>query len=85
VSAEVVAPDVFDAVAIERGCDGEEVLVEEEEVVVWLGWEVGETLCWEGPLDCWVMADWTRKAARKLAKKGRWDDIFAVCRGIWEG
>lgn len=57
----MVAPEDFEAVAIERGCDGDEVLC--------VDWGVGGTLD-EAALDCWEMTDWARKAARKLAKKG---------------
>jgi hypothetical protein len=70
-SAVVVAPDGLADVVIERGCDGDEVWV-----CVW---------CWEGEegeevaFPCW-MALWARKAARKLAKKGRWVGIVLFMR-----
>jgi hypothetical protein len=88
VSAEVVAPvgGLAVDVAIERGCEGEDVLcVVDEEEVVWLGWEVA-LLCevGEGPLDCCWIADWARKAARKFAKKGLWVGIFMVVLGVLE-
>lgn len=58
-NAVVVAPaDGFVDVVIVRGCAGEEACCCEE--------EEGE----EVALPCW-MAEWARKAARKLAKKGR--------------
>jgi len=70
-SALVVAPPLA-LVAIERGCDGAEVEAVDEELlavvdVLWLDWEVEGV----GPLACCWMAECARKAARKLAKKGR--------------
>jgi hypothetical protein len=59
----VVAPDGFAEVAMDRGCDGE--------VVCWC--------CCEGEEGEDVAFPWialcARKAARKLAKKGRWVGI----------
>jgi hypothetical protein len=55
-------------VAIDRGCDGADELLEEDAVCV--GWDDGETLD-DGVLACCWIADCARKAARKLAKKGR--------------
>lgn len=68
-SAVVVAPDGFEDVAMERGCEGEEACwccCEGEE---------GEDVAFP----CW-MAEWARKAARKLAKKGRWVGIVLFMR-----
>lgn len=71
VSALVVAPAlVVDAVMVRGWVVGVEEVVEYGDVCwegVWVeeeGLEEGE-----GP---WGMAEWARKAARKLAKKGRW-------------
>jgi len=72
--AVVVAPEAL--VAIERGCEGEELVAELGNVLLdvdvpWLGCEVEGV----GPFDCCWMAECARKAARKLAKKGRWVGI----------
>jgi hypothetical protein len=68
-NAVVVAPEGFVdvEVVIERGCEGEEVCV-----CAWCCCEgdEGEDVA----LPCWI-ALWARKAARKLAKKGRWVGI----------
>jgi len=70
-NAVVVALEGFVEVVIDRGCEGDEVWAwccegEEGEVVA--------LPCW-----CW-MALWARKAARKLAKKGRWVGIVLFMR-----
>jgi hypothetical protein len=63
-SAVVVAPEGFVDVVMDRGCDG-------EEVCVWCcEGEEGEGVA----LPC-CMALCARKAARTLAKKGRWVGI----------
>jgi hypothetical protein len=75
VSAAVVAPDPFGfvAVVIDRGCDGDEACVFGDVEVR----EVGEDVAFP----CWI-AEWALKAARKLAKKGRWVGIF-LCLSCW--
>lgn len=55
VSAEVVVPDGFDVVAIDRGCDDDEGLLAAAELCV--VWAVGETLLDGGAFACWDMAD----------------------------
>lgn len=68
-----VAPDGFDVVAIDRGCDVDDGLFED---VACAGWDVGDTLD-EVALVCCCIADCARKAARKVAKNGRWVGISA--------
>lgn len=63
-SAVVVAPEGLDVdVDIVRGFEACDVVVLFVDVE-WLAWAEGDFCC------CW-MAEWARKAARKLAKKGR--------------
>jgi len=68
VKAVVVAPaEGLVDVVIVRGWEG-------EVCVVWGWWEEEEEGA-EVAFPCW-MAEWARKVARKLAKKGRCVDIF---------
>lgn len=74
MSAVVVAPFVL--VVIVRGEDVVPVDGYWEEG--WEGEDVGEAF------DCWVVrAEWARKAARKLERKGRFVGIFFEFVGLW--
>jgi hypothetical protein len=75
-----VAPDGFEAVAIDRGWELDDELFVVD--VVCEGCDVGDTLD-AGALACCCIADCARNAAKKLAKKGRCVGISAlafICR-----
>jgi hypothetical protein len=68
VRAVVVAPGFVDVVIVR----GLEVVVFGYEEVLGEEWEVD--VGWEEAFPCW-MAEWARKAARKLERKGRFVGI----------
>lgn len=67
--AEVVAPDAF--VAIDRGC---EAVFDVDAFVACEEDDDGDPEVDIAPFEDW-MAECARKAARKLAKNGRWVDM----------